>query len=317
MPYLFTCKHCQTQTLVDDCYSGQAGRCVTCGQPIQIPGFASNLADTGEASWPANQQGSGAAPRLLTPLGRRLLAAILCGLLLVGGTTAFLRYTRPQLTWFQTYRTRGTSIRNAEKIAAALNAYATDHGTYPPPSVVSPDGQPLLSWRVLLLPYLGHEPLFSRFDLTKPWDAPENLALAIEMPAVYAALPSMGNQQSSYFLITGPGTLFPPAPPGSFRALSPRDVHDDPGQTILVAEARQPNLTGCWTQPGDLHLDQMTGNLGRVQGTEIGGILQGGAVVATVDGRGHFLNEGTPPTSVIALMTIAGGESIPDHILGH
>ncbi|TVQ01296.1 MAG: DUF1559 domain-containing protein [Planctomycetaceae bacterium] len=313
MPYLFTCEHCRTQTLVDDRYSGLAGNCVSCGSEIRLPIFAQGKA-TLEGS---PRAGVRVTPPSLGPLGRRLIAASVCIALIGCGAVAFVRYAWPQVATLQAYRARSHSIRNIERIAAAMNAYAADHGSYPPPYTETPDGRPLQSWRVLLLPYLGHQALFARFDLSEPWDAPQNMALAIEMPSVFSASTTVGGNQSNYFLITGPGTLFPPAPPRSVRPLGPGDVRDDPGQTLLVVEA-QPlgGWANQWTEPLDLEVDRMRGTLGSATGLEIGGVVPGGAVVATVDGRGHFLDEQTPPVAVMALTTIAGGESLPDKLLG-
>jgi len=313
VPYLFTCEHCRTKTLVDDRYSGLAGKCVTCGSEIRLPNFAASETVVEESTRVTDQ----VTPAPLGPLGRRLIAASVCIVLIGCGAVAFVRYAWPQFATLQTNRARAQSIRNVERIAAALNAYAAEHGSYPPPYTEAADGRPLHSWRVLLLPYLGQQELFARFDLSEPWDAPQNMALAFEKPSVFSASTTVGSNQSNYFLITGPGTLFPPAPPRSVRPLGPGDVRDDPGQTLLVVEA-QPlgGWANQWTEPLDLEVDRMRGTLGSATGLEIGGVVPGGAVVATVDGRGHFLDEQTPPVAVMALTTIAGGESLPDRLLG-
>ena len=39
MPYLFTCPYCNSQTEVEDQYSGQSGECFSCNSPIQLPDF--------------------------------------------------------------------------------------------------------------------------------------------------------------------------------------------------------------------------------------------------------------------------------------
>jgi hypothetical protein len=52
--------------------------------------------------------------------------------------------------------------------------------------VCGPDGTPLLSWRVLVLPYLGQEELFAQFRLTEPWDSDHNVRLLDRMPSTYA-----------------------------------------------------------------------------------------------------------------------------------
>ena len=54
-----------------------------------------------------------------------------------------------------------------------------------PTFLVGPDGKPWHSWRVLLLPCLGHRDLFDEYDFSQPWDSAKNLRLLDKMPAVY------------------------------------------------------------------------------------------------------------------------------------
>jgi len=317
MPYLFTCSHCQTKTLVDDRFSGQTGRCVTCGADIRLPDFAPQSAPATKAS----RAGGGLPIGSARPLVRRLAAATVCMVLVVCGAVAFMRYGAPAISNLQAKRQRADAIRNIERIAAALNAYAADHGTYPPPQIRAADGKPMHSWRVLILPYLDQQALFNEYDMAQAWDSPRNYAIVDRMPAAYRGLRgSIFGTDTPYYLITGPGTLFPPAPPGNpaigFRSLGPKDVSDNPGQTLLVVEAASPtNSMLVWTQPLDLDIGQMRGTIGGSPGLEIGGVTEGGATVATIDGRGHFLDEGTSPQTVMALVTIAGGEPLSDDVL--
>mgnify|MGYP007059385969 CR=1 FL=1 len=37
MPIPFACPHCQHETLVEDKYSGESGKCIACGNPITVP----------------------------------------------------------------------------------------------------------------------------------------------------------------------------------------------------------------------------------------------------------------------------------------
>ena len=49
-----------------------------------------------------------------------------------------------------------------------------------------PDGTPLHSWRVLILPYIEQQELYKQFRLDEPWDSTHNIALLDRMPATYA-----------------------------------------------------------------------------------------------------------------------------------
>lgn len=318
MPYLFTCSHCQTKTLVDDQYSGQSGRCVTCGNEIRLPDFA-----------PAENRSSGisgkAAPwkkGQTSPTFRRTVAASVVLVLVACGAIAVYRYGVPAIASVQSNRMKAQSMRNISRIAAALNAYAADHGTYPPPVTTRPDGRPMHSWRVLILPYLGHKELFNEYDMNQPWDSSNNIALSSRMPSVFRAASSqITGEEFSYYLITGPGTLFPPAlpgaPAGTFQSLSPNKISDAPGQTLLVVEAvgSTASYYSSWLEPRELDVTAMQGLIGGSPGQEIGGVHPDGAVVATVDGQAHFLSAQTSPSTVMALITASGGEPLADDVL--
>lgn len=323
MPYLFTCTHCQTKTLVDDQYSGQVGRCVTCGAEIRLPDFAPPENRTAGGTRGASSR-TVAAWQLgnSSPMVRRFVAAAIVLVMVVCGAVAMVRYGSPALSSIQTNRLRVQSTRNIERIAAALNAYASDHGTYPPPLIRRPDGTLMHSWRVLILPYLDQQELYNDYNLNQPWDSPGNLELTSRMPAVYrAASNQLYAGDAAYFLITGPGTLFPPTPSagsaGTFQPLSPGAVSDSPAQTLLVVEANAltSNYFPSWLEPRDLDVTMMQGVIGTSPGRELGGVNRGGAVVATVDGRSHFLSDQTLPSTVMALITVDGGEPLADDVL--
>ena len=300
MPYLFTCPHCQTKTQVDDRYSGQAGECVTCGGAIQLPKFAAGLSPQS-----APPQGTKVAGWLIgATVAVILLGCLLFAIVRVGGDT---------MTQLSTNRERTSSIRNLERIADALNAYAADHGTYPPSFTRDTNNVKLHSWRVLILPYLGEEDLYNDFDLDVPWDHPKNRQPSYEMPPVYqhpSGASRMMTLQSAYYLITGQGTLFPKSGP-----LGLDQITDDMSQTILVTEGTPIVASGLWTEPVDLDFAKIQGKLGTNPGIEPGGLLEDGVAIVTADGRGHFVPDNIEPITFRSLITPNGGERMRDDTL--
>ena len=77
---------------------------------------------------------------------------------------------------------------NEKHIALAIHNYISStrpKAMFPPAYTTSKDGKPLLSWRVLILPYLEQEALYKQFHLDEPWDSPHNRTLIARMPTVY------------------------------------------------------------------------------------------------------------------------------------
>jgi predicted Zn finger-like uncharacterized protein len=309
MPYLFTCPHCQTQTLVDDQFSGHVGRCVTCDQRIEVPHFA--------VAVPTDAQPQGRAQRRplggLSPWARRFIAATLCAVAFFGLLSLVYRYGAPAITTFASGRSRAIAIRNLEQIASALNAYAADHGAYPLPIVRDSTGRAMHSWRVAILPYLDQNALFNSYDFDQPWDSSDNYKLVEAIPSVYVSPSSLqwSGFECHYHLVTGDRTLFPRSGP-----LGPKQVIDEASQTALVVEGvSSPNVSSVWTEPNELDFQAMTGTIGGNPGVEIGSVTEDGVVFATVDGVGHFLPESTPAEIVRAILTASGGEPLADDVL--
>jgi hypothetical protein len=134
-----------------------------------------------------------------------------------------------------------------KELYAAMTRYHEDRGHYPPPAIYGKDGQPLLSWRVALLPYLGQEKLYGEFKLDEPWDSVHNKKLLDRMPGVFRTQLAWDTPswKSTRQVFTGPGTLF-----DSPRARRRADISDDPGQTILLVQTAGAAAVP-WSKPAD------------------------------------------------------------------
>jgi Protein of unknown function (DUF1559) len=141
---------------------------------------------------------------------------------------------------------------NLKLLVFALANYQDAHGTLPPAFSRSPEGKPLLSWRVLILPYLENEKLYARFNLDEPWDSPHNQALIPEMPKCFFEdfLATSAPGMTYYRAFTGPSAGFE-----GERGLSLSKDFPDPPRTILLVEAREPTP---WTKPEEFPIGPET-----------------------------------------------------------
>ena len=76
--------------------------------------------------------------------------------------------------------------RSLRAVVIAMHNYHADNGHLPGPAILDKSGKSLLSWRVELLPYLGHGDLHGQFKLDEPWDSEHNRKLLARMPPLYA-----------------------------------------------------------------------------------------------------------------------------------
>lgn len=174
---------------------------------------------------------------------------------------------------------RTRSQNNLKQVVLAVQNYAsTNQDRLPPAALQDEEGQPLLSWRVILLPYLEQESLYKEFKLDQPWDSPHNIKLLPRMPMVFN-LPGADAKQrylTFYRTFVGPGTLYP-NPDGS-STYKIDDVPDGTSNTIFVVEAGE---AVPWTKPEELAyspkkpLPQMHSRRGTTGSFFLAGMLDG------------------------------------------
>jgi hypothetical protein len=141
---------------------------------------------------------------------------------------------------------RVTMQGNMYFVAHGMRNYASANGGLPPAAVLGRDGKPILSWRVLLLPYIGSAELYNRFKLDEPWDSAHNRDLIALMPLDYQPpfTERHAPRDKTFFqVIRGPGTPFDR--PG----LRIEDLKGDARNTFLIVEAAEPVI---WTKPDDI-----------------------------------------------------------------
>ena len=174
----------------------------------------------------------------------------------------------PQLTEQQR---RQMTLDHIRRISQALEAYLAAEGTYPARAVYSSAGQPLLSWRVRLLPHLGYESLYEQFHLDEPWDSPHNQTLAEQIPAVYQS-PERCDTRTNYVLPCGSTTAFH----GS-QTKPPRRWEDGANNSVILVEVDDA-LAVLWTQPRDLEFQTATprAGLGKLRGDGFFAVFGGG-----------------------------------------
>jgi RNA polymerase sigma factor (sigma-70 family) len=195
------------------------------------------------------------------------------------------------------------SATNVKRIAGAIHAHLdANNGNFPAAAIVDPDGTPLLSWRVAILPYLGEseKALYGQFNLTEPWDSTHNKALLAKMPKVYAPAVAKGGEKDKYVThylgLVGGGALFE-----RDRVVNLNSVTDGTSNTLMIAEA----VTGVpWTKPEDLAFT------GRSLLPQLGSQFEEGFVGVTADGVPRLFKKSLNPTLLVEIITRGGGEVV-------
>lgn len=300
MAFQFTCPYCFKKTLVDESLAGQSGPCVGCGKTVEIPAVSEIASE--ELSTESVRQSR--ARRIA--VGWAIKVLTLCAAT-AAMSIMFFYVLQPALAELKIRRDRTACMNNLQRIAVALNSYAAEHGSYPPPVVRDANGKPMHSWRVLILKQLGEIALYNRYDFDQPWDSAENSRLfGSACPDVYVC-PVVSNARTigdtNYFLVTGKGTLFPPSGP-----LAPGQVTDNLRSTLLVVESDQTLVE--WTNPIDIDVGRLNPQIGSNGSNTIGGNHPSGATIAFADGSAGWLPSDLSPELLNALITAQGGEPV-------
>jgi len=190
---------------------------------------------------------------------------------------------------------RARSINNLKHLAVAFHNYHEVHGHLPPAAIYSKDGKPLLSWRVLLLPYLEEAPLYQQFKLDEAWDSPHNKKLLAKMPKVFT-VGGKAADTTIYQVFTGKGTLFE-----GRKGIQFKDILDGTSNTILMTEAARPVP---WTKPEDIPYDA-TKPLPKV-----GGLWPDAFHIALADGSVHTVRPNFDERTFHLAITRADGQVI-------
>lgn len=181
-----------------------------------------------------------------------------------------------------------------------MRNYESMHGRLPPAAVRGNHGEPLLSWRVLLLPFIEQADLHRRFRLDEPWDSPHNIELLSEMPRLYELPPSKRSMipanHTVCHIFIGKGAAFE-----GTEGLNWSDFRDGVSDTILIIEAGKPVP---WTKPEDLAYDPAE------PFPALDGFFRDIIRAGMANGRVRYIRKDASETTMRALITRNGGEAI-------
>jgi len=174
-------------------------------------------------------------------------------------------------------------------------------------------GNPKLSWRVYILPYLGYSELFSKFHLGESWNSTNNLPLLSQMPAVFRSpgdatsttatrfqtISDMQDLATGKYLARRENSYFDNL---TFARLS--GFVDGWSHSILFLQTGS-DVTVSWTAPLDVDHDPAN------PFGPLGNLPDGRLNLAMADGaRISLSTDDITPATFNGLVTIAGGELI-------
>jgi hypothetical protein len=193
---------------------------------------------------------------------------------------------------------RTQSQNNLRQLMIAMHNYNDTYGHLPPVAVFDKSGKPILSWRVLILPFIEQDALYKQFRLDEPWDSEHNKKLLQQVPPVYAAPGKPKSTNTYYRAFWGKGAAFEGKKPLRF----PADFPDGMSNTIMLAEAAE----GVpWSKPEEFEYDP-----GKAP-PKLGGLFEDGFNAGFCDGSVRFLRKTIKPETLHLLIQRNDGQPIP------
>lgn len=194
---------------------------------------------------------------------------------------------------------RNESMNNMKQLALSLHIHWDRYTVMPPQALVSPEGKRLLSWRVLLLPYLEQNELYEKFKLDEPWDSVHNAALIKEMPKVFARPGTDSTLGKTPYVgpLSKESFFGRPGPPPGFK-----DIFDGTSNTIWLVEA-PPEFEVVWTKPDDWEVKS-------IESVETFLKANPQLPVSFLDGSVRTLPATVSSEMIMKMFTIAGGEVV-------
>jgi hypothetical protein len=226
-----------------------------------------------------------------------------------------LFYLYSMVKFFRFSANSATCPNRLKALALAMRHYCDRYHTFPPAFVPDKNGKPMHSWRALLLPFLADIPddvpkeLADKYDFNEPWDSPRNRQVTnVSLRAFRCWLtPDAGRPTTSYMMVVGPHTLS-----DGPHSRKPSEIRDGMTDTIMLVEVADSDV--CWAEPKDLEFDQLDFKINGRAKQSISSHHVAGAYVVFCDGGVMFLPNNTPPEHVKAMLTIDGGEKMPDNL---
>ncbi len=193
---------------------------------------------------------------------------------------------------------------NLRQLALAMHNYHDAYNEFPPAYKMGKDGngKHKVSWRVLVLPFLGQQALYEQYKFDEPWDSPANKRVTARMPAYFRAVNSKpGTTNTDYFVIVGENTA------GKVeKGRKLREFTDGSSNSLLVVESRK----GVhWAQPIDIEMPK--------EGLpKLGGVVESGFRIARADGSVGFIRTSADQEQLWRLLTINDGKVVNQDLVG-
>lgn len=306
MPAAVSCPNCKSPLMLADELRGRHVKCDNCQIDLTISDDFSSISSESlptvvRAPNNESDEEPSPAPRRSNAKSIIVVLAAVAGIILVCGGI-LLAVLLPAVQHTRETARQSKCKYHLKQIGLAIHNYHDSYGSFPPAYIPDKSGRPMHSWRVLILPLLDEQDLYSRYNFSEPWNGPNNRLLLAQRPAIY----SCGSEDrhdgtsSAYAAVFGDACAF-----RKKSAIRRSDITDGVSRTMLIGEAVDANIP--WTKPEDVEIS-VHGRLGDPQGFT--SRHAGGFHAIMSDGSVRMISNAINQKDLDGMYTISGHEII-------
>lgn len=199
--------------------------------------------------------------------------------------------------------TRMIDANSFKQVALSfVNFHDTNRGFFPAPASARRSDEAIVSWRMQIAPYLGMDAYHRDYHYDEPWNSPANRAICdFKHPQYCHHRAPNSSRFTNIVMPTGTGTI-------GENPVTLDDITDPHDQTIIVMSLQRSDI--LWHEPRDLSISEITRAPDNPDRILIRGRPFEGGYCAFVDSSIDWLPANIKYDTLVAMLTIAGGESI-------
>ena len=199
---------------------------------------------------------------------------------------------------------------NLKAIGLAMLNFESGNRAFPAAYSTDPNGKPLLSWRVHVLPFLDESTseLHRKFNLQEPWDSQHNKALLNEMPDFFNSVDGqVPKSKTTVLAVGGPSGIISKPVKRRGREVGQRfgSISDGSTNTLLLVDAPD-TMAVEWTKPVEFVPSE----------NDIKTMLSREFLAAFADGHVEKIRKGLSLEVFKAILTRNGGEVFDKKAIG-
>lgn len=198
--------------------------------------------------------------------------------------------------------TRMVEPNSFKQVALGYVSFHVDNGYFPNSASARRSDEAIVSWRMQIAPYFGMDAYHRDYHYDEPWNSPTNSAICdFKHPHYCHHRAANSSRFTNIVMPAGPGTI-------GEKPATLNDITDPHDQTIIVMSLQRSDI--LWHEPRDLSIREITRAPDNPDRILIRGQPFEGGYCAFVDSSIAWLPANIKYDTLVAMLTIAGGESV-------